>query len=102
MQVLPHRNVITFDNPITIEQYNSKDYQLHLLGEILRRKSTDPFRNHLLDEFHRIPVAVGIVMATKLIRGGQDADILNRFWQKGGAYHLFPALMQFEETILML
>ena len=46
-------------------------------------------RNNLPDQFSRIPVAAGIVMATKLIRGGQDLDILNHFWKKDEAYHLF-------------
>lgn len=91
MQDLPYRAAITFDQAITIDQYNSKEYQLHLLGEILRRKAIDPHRNDLRDEFHRIPAATGIVMATKLIRDGQAPDTLNRFWRKGGAYHLFSS-----------
>ena len=82
MKDLPQRSAMAFDQNITVDQYNSKEYQLHLLGEILRRKAVDPYRNNLVDEFSRIPVATGIVMATQLIRGGQDPDILNRFWKK--------------------
>jgi hypothetical protein len=89
MQVNPTRTVLSFDRNITIAQFSSKDYQLHLLGEIARRKAIDPYRDNLPDEFSRIPVAAGIVMASKLIRGGLDPDILNRFWKKDGAYHLF-------------
>ncbi|MCE2716299.1 MAG: hypothetical protein ACK4V2_03285 [Pseudomonadota bacterium] len=91
MKDLPQRSAMAFDQNITVDQYNSKEYQLHLLGEILRRKAVDPYRNNLVDEFSRIPVATGIVMATQLIRGGQDPDILNRFWKKDEAYHLFSS-----------
>jgi hypothetical protein len=96
MQVNPTWTVLSFDRNITIAQFNSKDYQLHLLGEIARRKAIDPYRNNLPDQFSRIPVAAGIVMATKLIRGGLDPDILNHFWKKDGAYHLFSG--NFYET----
>ena len=96
MQVSPTRGVLSFDSNITIAQYNSKDYQLHLLGEIARRKAIDPYRNNLPDQFSLIPVSAGIVMATKLIRGGEDPDLLNRFWKKDGTYHLFSG--DFYET----
>jgi hypothetical protein len=89
MQVIPTRAVISFDQDITSAQYNSNDYQLHLLGEIARRKAIDPYRDNLQDEFSSIPVAAGIVMASKLISGGLDPGILNSFWRRDGDHHLF-------------
>lgn len=52
-------------NPFTVEMFKSESYKLHLAMEIVRRKGEVP--NHTGDPFATLPVAVGVVMALRLV-----------------------------------
>ncbi len=88
MQTEPSKGAISYDERISLAQFNSHEYQLDILCEIIRRKAIDPHRNFFKDEFSDLPVATGIVMASNLIQHTQSLNVMNRFWQKSRRYHI--------------
>lgn len=85
----PRSHVITYRNTIDLSTYNSEYYTLMRAVEISRRKIVDehrigPLRN---DKFFDLPIATGILIATKLINDGYMN--VNDFWTNAGDYHVF-------------
>ena len=78
---------------MSLTDFDQEWYKLHLAMEIVRRKAETKDRS---DPYADLPVTVGIVMATKLIRMNHgdpntNLDILHRFVYNTGpaTYHIF-------------
>lgn len=97
------RNEVTFcywrpnqvNQRMTLVEFNSEWYRLHLAMEIVRRKGATM---QVTDPFIDLPVAVGIVMATQLIRKDYDnitinESVLHEFVYNTGpaTYHIFSS-----------
>jgi hypothetical protein len=93
MTTFAYRMPAQISRRMTLSDFESEWYKLHLAMEIARRKAAT---NTTVDPFYTLPVAVGVVMATQLIRkdyGNQNTnlDVLHNFAYSRGAYHIFGA-----------
>ncbi|CAF4410785.1 unnamed protein product, partial [Adineta steineri] len=68
------------------EYIDSPAIRLLFFIEIARRKAVDPHQN-LRDEYHNLPVGLGIAMAYKLL--GDQKIHLSEFWLSSGNAHIF-------------
>ncbi|CAF0913771.1 unnamed protein product [Adineta steineri] len=67
--------------------FNNPAVRLLFFTEIVRRKAIDPHRGYLQDEYHTLPVGLGIYMAYQLFTDGRIA--FGDFWFSWNTYHIF-------------
>ncbi|CAF3455398.1 unnamed protein product [Rotaria socialis] len=81
---------LTFDR-VPQGNFENTEAILILLMEIVRRRIIDNNYQYppplLIDEYHDLPVGIGIAMAVKLIK--DDYMLFEEFWIKDQRYHIF-------------